>query len=298
MALAGRVPTTLATPWPHIARGVRITPAFRETQVSPRHGTHSINMKNLETMNDVLPETSRRISTSNVSATSPQYEPLSRDRRAIRLVEILPPTAEEQTVRCRHIVTSLEDKPSYVALSYVWGDATDTTDIVLNDKITPVTKGSASALQHIWCSMYPLTSTHSSTTGHSENPSHILSTFPSKLWIDAMCINQDDLAERSSQVELMGDIYSRANKVIVWLGLHAARLQSFSWMHETFYPALYAYCTEHGIPRMPYSILDPALLELLGLQITYEDYLLRLYEFATFYNARRWFSLLTKEVPR
>ena len=38
------------------------------------------------------------------------------------------------------------------------------------------------------------------------------------LWIDAICINQDDDDERSAQVSLMADIYSKATSVCVWLG--------------------------------------------------------------------------------
>jgi hypothetical protein len=38
------------------------------------------------------------------------------------------------------------------------------------------------------------------------------------LWIDAICINQDDKEERSYQVPLMGSIYSLARRVVVWLG--------------------------------------------------------------------------------
>lgn len=39
-----------------------------------------------------------------------------------------------------------------------------------------------------------------------------------KIWIDALCINQDDVLERNEQVRLMGEIYSRCSRVIVWLG--------------------------------------------------------------------------------
>jgi hypothetical protein len=38
------------------------------------------------------------------------------------------------------------------------------------------------------------------------------------LWIDAICINQKDLAERSVQVTRMRDIYIRATTVFIWLG--------------------------------------------------------------------------------
>jgi len=39
-----------------------------------------------------------------------------------------------------------------------------------------------------------------------------------RLWVDAICINQDDLEERSLQVAQMGQIYASAGKVVVWLG--------------------------------------------------------------------------------
>ena len=39
-----------------------------------------------------------------------------------------------------------------------------------------------------------------------------------KLWVDALCINQADLAERLQQVIIMGSIYSQAERVILWLG--------------------------------------------------------------------------------
>jgi hypothetical protein len=38
------------------------------------------------------------------------------------------------------------------------------------------------------------------------------------MWIDAVCVNQEDLSERSEQVKRMADIYSRARRVTVWLG--------------------------------------------------------------------------------
>jgi len=39
------------------------------------------------------------------------------------------------------------------------------------------------------------------------------------LWIDAICINQDDVEERNHQVSQMGAIYSKASKVVAWVGL-------------------------------------------------------------------------------
>lgn len=42
---------------------------------------------------------------------------------------------------------------------------------------------------------------------------------PISLWVDAVCINQADTAERDSQVALMSFIYTRALRVVVWLGV-------------------------------------------------------------------------------
>ncbi|EKG16420.1 hypothetical protein MPH_06389 [Macrophomina phaseolina MS6] len=46
------------------------------------------------------------------------------------------------------------------------------------------------------------------------------------LWVDAICINQDDLEERAAQVKIMSRIYDKALEVLVWLGegLDNARL--------------------------------------------------------------------------
>lgn len=41
---------------------------------------------------------------------------------------------------------------------------------------------------------------------------------PHLFWIDAICIDQANLQERSHQVNMMGDIYSLPERVIVWLG--------------------------------------------------------------------------------
>jgi hypothetical protein len=39
-----------------------------------------------------------------------------------------------------------------------------------------------------------------------------------RIWVDALCINQSDVAERNEHVKMMGDIYAKAEGVKVWLG--------------------------------------------------------------------------------
>ena len=41
---------------------------------------------------------------------------------------------------------------------------------------------------------------------------------PRVLWIDALCINQNDDSEKEKQVAMMGTIFERAQNVVIWLG--------------------------------------------------------------------------------
>lgn len=38
------------------------------------------------------------------------------------------------------------------------------------------------------------------------------------IWIDALCINQQDIVERNQHVQRMGEIYAKADRVLIWLG--------------------------------------------------------------------------------
>ncbi|EGO60361.1 hypothetical protein NEUTE1DRAFT_143800 [Neurospora tetrasperma FGSC 2508] len=83
----------------------------------------------------------------------------------------------------------------YTALSYVWGDPKVTSPIAVNDFPFQATHNLCAALRRIRKSNLPTT-----------------------LWVDAICINQSDKDEKSSQVQLMTDIYHNASLVTVWLG--------------------------------------------------------------------------------
>lgn len=87
------------------------------------------------------------------------------------------------------------DHPKYEALSYVWGDSSMRKTIRLDKQEISVTTNLEAALRQI----RPVSGTRT-------------------LWIDAICIDQDDIAERNSQVLLMNAIYRKSTKVLVWLG--------------------------------------------------------------------------------
>ncbi|MCJ1359467.1 MAG: hypothetical protein MMC33_009469 [Icmadophila ericetorum] len=88
----------------------------------------------------------------------------------------------------------LEDAPPYSALSYVWGSPERNASLYCNGKVLKITRSLATALE--------------ATLSHSEK---------SYIWADAICINQDNLAERSEQVLLMAEIYTKAYKVLAHL---------------------------------------------------------------------------------
>jgi hypothetical protein len=48
-------------------------------------------------------------------------------------------------------------------------------------------------------------------------------------WYNALCVNQQDLEERSQQVKRMAEIYSKAAKVVAWLGLPSLHQRIPPW---------------------------------------------------------------------
>jgi len=117
---------------------------------------------------------------------------------------LLSPVVTQPSAEYRLHVISLLDNPSFAALSYVWGDQNITNEIQVNKTPVPVTTNLATALKFV--------------KGHwqAEFPNSNASSF--RLWVDAICINQSDLDERSSQVSLMGRIFRSAKIVFSWLG--------------------------------------------------------------------------------
>lgn len=92
---------------------------------------------------------------------------------------------------------SSEPTSDFDALSYVWGDMKGKKPIYIDGKPLLVTRALYEILDNF--------RRHSQIAGRY-------------LWVDAVCVNQEDLGERSSQVNLMSDIYGTASVVRFWLG--------------------------------------------------------------------------------
>ena len=120
---------------------------------------------------------------------------------SIRLLRLEPSSSHHKPLRVHLLTTSLAQAPPYGALSYVWADPPDITEILFcGHHSLRIPLNLARALRRL-------------------RDKATAATAPHWLWADSICINQNDLAERAQQVTLMGEVYSRAAEVVVWLGL-------------------------------------------------------------------------------
>jgi hypothetical protein len=101
-------------------------------------------------------------------------------------------------------IASLDDASlKYIALSYVWGLDMSQIPLLVNGTEFKATANLFDFLARYRKISYAV-------------PKWELANFP--LWIDAVCINQEDIPERNSQVQMMGSIYRSATRTISWLG--------------------------------------------------------------------------------
>ncbi|KAI1869242.1 uncharacterized protein JN550_005872 [Neoarthrinium moseri] len=109
-----------------------------------------------------------------------------------------PPLPE--TIVCSLLTTPIESPQPFKALSYHWGTDDKTCSLEVSGSCVRITPSLDTALRYVATQQETL-----------------------YLWVDQICINQEDSAEKSDQVLLMTDIYSKAEQVLVWLGETADR---------------------------------------------------------------------------
>lgn len=122
------------------------------------------------------------------------------DTRSIRLLRVHGSSSCQSPIECDIIHTSLDyslEEVCYEAISYCWADQTPTQIVYVEGQDALATKNCEAALRRF--------------RPKKENKMRFL-------WIDSLCIDQKNWAERSRQVILMGEIYSKAEQVLVWLG--------------------------------------------------------------------------------
>lgn len=100
--------------------------------------------------------------------------------------------------KCNVFLAFLDEDASaieYEALSYTWGSIDKTHTIMIDNYELPITENLFIALQHL-------------RSAHQDRI----------LWVDAICIDQENLEERGHQVGQMARIYRTAKRVLIWLG--------------------------------------------------------------------------------
>ncbi|KAK2005688.1 HET-domain-containing protein, partial [Colletotrichum eremochloae] len=127
------------------------------------------------------------------------YEPLCTED-AVRLVVLIPAAKEAAPLRCSIIQRQRSTQSeAYSALSYTWGtyEFTRTLEIESDGDTSymRITLNLDTALRQFRASVKEIC-----------------------LWIDAICLNQNDEVEKAQQIPLMGHIYGEAKMVHIWLG--------------------------------------------------------------------------------
>jgi hypothetical protein len=127
------------------------------------------------------------------------HKPLSDPQAEIRLVQIDLSGDRDSDIHCTVSTHSLERPPPYIAISYTWGDSSNTRGIWINN-------GRLHIGHNSWLALWQ------ARLHRVENPLRI--------WIDVLSIDQANDVEKSIQVGLMAVIFKSATHVIASVGVH------------------------------------------------------------------------------
>jgi len=194
------------------------------------------------------------------------YDPLPHNR-AIWLIQLQRDPAQLHGFSLTLRIASLDDAPPFCALSYTWksdnifGYLRQRQDsdpimspVICDGRQLTVTQNAVDFLSY--AAREELFQDNDGDHGslgpalfrvHSEQTIALGGPLPHHVWIDAICISQTDVQERSSQVAIMGDIYQQSRMTIVWFGKEDPHF-GVQLIMETFIPrfnALYR-AASHG----------------------------------------------------
>ena len=127
-----------------------------------------------------------------------RYSSLPPGIDSIRLLRLIPNKDKTAAIKCQLFNYSLEQDEGthlYEALSYVWGNSNETVPISIGEHILPITQSLHAALLRLRDR-----------------------SFERIIWVDAICINQENEPEKEQQIQCMVKIFGQATRVVVWLG--------------------------------------------------------------------------------
>ncbi|KAL8849519.1 MAG: hypothetical protein Q9221_005526 [Calogaya cf. arnoldii] len=143
-----------------------------------------------------------------------RYTSLDPEAKTIRLVTLLPSVFDDDVhVSLQTTVLDWQRVPTYEALSYAWGSTEQPSEIKVarHQEDQPLMKLSEVSTASVYDDL-------AVTRNLGEALRYLRWKEEARvLWIDAICVNQQDLQERGDQVQRMADIYGSAQRVIVWL---------------------------------------------------------------------------------
>lgn len=178
----------------------------RSTQVTRRRPAR-IPQEDLRRKFIVPGQLFRQTAQQTVRTNEFSYIPLA-DKKHIRILRIFS-GSENDTIRCKLIPTP-RGQMKYEALSYYWGTDLPTREIkITRDQSSQgIVRADTDELKfYIRDNLFAALRT-------LREPDADLD-----IWVDALCINQDDSDEKRRQIARMDDTYSGADNVIIWLGM-------------------------------------------------------------------------------
>jgi Heterokaryon incompatibility protein (HET) len=138
----------------------------------------------------------RRVGNFSDNLPDALYSPLETGTE-FRLFVLLSSKEWHDPIECRLQVVFLNEVPYFCALSWSWGQISDLGMIIVDGVPTQVPRNLECALRYL----------RQAQAGYHQ-----------VLWVDAICINQQNLMEKSHQVGIMFEIFGIAERVIAWLG--------------------------------------------------------------------------------
>lgn len=143
--------------------------------------------------------------------------------------------ADGDPVSCSlEIIEDYLSAPPYHALSYCWGDQNDLVEVMNNGKPLAVTKNLHAALLRL------------RQRGQS-----------GLVWVDALCINQEDISERNQQVSIMNMIYRHASQVLIWIGPATEHTKEVMVMMSKIAHSIHEECSS-SVPIASWLLTMPA----------------------------------------
>ena len=147
------------------------------------------------------------------------YCSLPPNKATIRLLHLNKRISRSQTISGTLKNFELERAPSYVAISYMWGDEREQKSVVIDGV-------KLSVRRNLWTCLDTFTRIKQICCAHHDSREIDYAAMQRQwIFIDQICINQSDVLERSQQVGIMDAIFQAAICVVAWVPALSMTLQ-------------------------------------------------------------------------